>query len=103
MLDLVKIGRLDFQAMDTARFPCVRLAYEASARGGTAPAILNALNEVAVERFLAQKLAFTQIPIMIENLLSKSTITDANSISAILAADAKARADAGAYLAGEPL
>ena len=99
MLDLVKIGRLDFQPMDTARFPCVRLAYEASARGGTAPTILNALNEVAVERFLAGKLAFTEIPNMIETILSQSHITDANSIDAILAADAQARQNANAYMA----
>jgi 1-deoxy-D-xylulose-5-phosphate reductoisomerase len=99
MLDLVKIGRLDFQPMDTVRFPCVRLAYEASARGGTAPTILNALNEVAVERFLAGKLAFTEIPNMIETILSQSAITDASSIDAILAADAQARADSNAYLA----
>ncbi len=98
MLDLVKIGRLDFQPMDTARFPCVRLAYEASARGGTAPTILNALNEVAVERFLAGKLAFTKIPNMIETILSHSNITAADSIDAILAADAQARQNANAYM-----
>jgi 1-deoxy-D-xylulose-5-phosphate reductoisomerase len=99
LLDLVKIGRLDFQPMDATRFPCVRLAYEASARGGTAPTILNALNEVAVERFLAGKLAFTQIPLMIESILSTSTISDADTIDTILAADAMARHDAGRYLA----
>lgn len=98
MLDLVKIGRLDFQPMDTARFPCVRLAYEASARGGTAPTILNALNEVAVECFLAGKLAFTKIPNMIETILSQSYITAADSIDAILVADVQARQNANTYM-----
>ncbi len=98
MLDLIKIGRLDFQEMDVTRFPCLRLAYEASARGGTAPAILNALNEVAVECFLAGKLAFTEIPNMIETILSRSTITTADSIDAILAADAQARQNARACM-----
>ncbi len=52
-LDLCAIGRLDFEPPDPGRFPCLGLAYQAVAAGGTAPAILNAANEVAVQRFLA--------------------------------------------------
>src|SRR5207344_2598755 len=52
-LDLTRAGNLQFAALDTVRFPCVRLAYEAMCRGGTAPAVLNAANEKAVEAFLA--------------------------------------------------
>jgi 1-deoxy-D-xylulose-5-phosphate reductoisomerase len=61
-LDLYAVGRLDFEPPDTARFPCLRLAYEAAARGGTAPAVLNAANEVAVQSFLDRRIGFLDIP-----------------------------------------
>ena len=61
-LDLVATARLDFEAPDEARFPCLRLAREAVAAGGTAMAICNAANEVAVAAFLDEKIRFTDIP-----------------------------------------
>lgn len=57
-LDLLTQGRLDFEAPDTAAFPCLRLAWEALEAGGTAPAILNAANEVAVSAFLQGQVGF---------------------------------------------
>ncbi|MCA2997158.1 MAG: 1-deoxy-D-xylulose-5-phosphate reductoisomerase [Rhodocyclaceae bacterium] len=90
-LDLAKVGRLDFETLDLARFPCVGLAYEAMRRGGTAPAVLNAANEVAVEAFLANRLRFIDIPQLIEDVLSKISADDATSLEGILAADQLAR------------
>src|SRR5690606_33559925 len=60
-LDLVSIGRLDFEAPDEERFPAIRIAREAIIEGGTCPAILNAANEVAVEAFLKEKISFLEI------------------------------------------
>ena len=93
-LDLAKIGKLEFEPLDLQRFPCVRLAYEAMRRGGTAPAILNAANEVAVEAFLANRLRFIDIPQLIEDVLSKISADDATTLEGILAADQLARAAA---------
>ena len=69
-LDLTDIARLDFQTPDQQRFPCLGLAYTAIAAGGTAPAILNAANEVAVAHFLQGRLPFTAIPQVIEASLT---------------------------------
>jgi len=91
-LDLAAIGKLEFESIDLARFPCVRLAYEAMRRGGTAPAILNAANEVAVEAFLDQRLRFVDIPNVIEDVLSRASIGPAETLAEILAADQAARA-----------
>jgi len=90
-LDLFEIARLDFQQADFVRFPCLRLAYQAMEQGGTAPAILNAANEIAVESFLNNELAFTEIAQVIEATLDVSDITSANSLDDILAADNLAR------------
>ncbi len=90
-LDLARAGKLEFEALDDARFPCVRLAYEAMQRGGTAAAHLNAANEIAVEAFLSHQLAFVEIPAVIESVLSKVSFTNANSLDEIIAADADAR------------
>ncbi|HEY0841975.1 1-deoxy-D-xylulose-5-phosphate reductoisomerase [Methylotenera sp.] len=90
-LDLLKIGRLDFCAPDQNMFPCLRLAYEALDAGGTAPAILNAANEVAVEAFLADQIKFMQIPALIESVLSTSDIEAVTSIPQLVDVDAVAR------------
>ncbi|HYQ90509.1 MAG TPA: 1-deoxy-D-xylulose-5-phosphate reductoisomerase [Candidatus Competibacteraceae bacterium] len=90
-LDLVKVGRLDFQAPDYTRFPCLRLALAAMATGGTAPAVLNAANEVAVQAFLERRLRFTDIARVIESTLEKVTPSEPESLSAILASDTQAR------------
>lgn len=90
-LDLMKIGRLDFEAPDTEKFPCLRLAYEALQRGDTAPAILNAANEVAVSAFLKQKIGFMDIPRMIETVLETVSIEPADTLDNVIAADQAAR------------
>ncbi len=64
--------RYDFEAADPVRFPCVRLAYEALAAGGTAPATLSAANEVAVAAFVERKIAFGEIPTVIETAMSET-------------------------------
>jgi 1-deoxy-D-xylulose-5-phosphate reductoisomerase len=97
-LDLLKIARLDFAAPDMQRFPCLRLAYDALSSGGTAPAILNAANEIAVEAFLAQRIGFMEIPHMIESLMLPAKIEAVESIEQLVAADAEARANARQYL-----
>jgi 1-deoxy-D-xylulose-5-phosphate reductoisomerase len=70
-LNLADLGQLSFEAPDTVRFPCLALAQEALRQGGSAPTILNAANEVAVEAFLARKLGFCDIPRIVESALSR--------------------------------
>jgi len=91
-LDIIATARLDFSAPDYQRFPCLRLAELAAQASGTAPAILNAANEVAVAAFLAQQLRFDQIPSVIEQVLQQLPVTQAISLDSILAVDAEARA-----------
>ena len=90
-LDFTTLSRLEFGTLDGARFPCVRLAYEALRAGGTAPATLNAANEVAVENFLAGRIAFTEIAAIVENVLGRARIQPLDSLDQALAADASAR------------
>ncbi len=90
-LDLIATARLDFEAPDEGRFPCLRLAREAVAAGGTAMAICNAANEVAVAAFLAEQIRFTSIPWVIEQSLSRVTVQEPTSLSVVEAADAEAR------------
>ena len=68
-LDMFKVARLDFEEPDFKRFPCLKLGYQALSMGGSAPAILNAANEVAVESFLKSRMSFTAIPAMIEEVM----------------------------------
>jgi 1-deoxy-D-xylulose-5-phosphate reductoisomerase len=93
-LDLFKIARLDFEAPDVKRFPCLRLAFEALKRGGTAPAVLNAANEIAVDAFLKQKIGFMDIPRMIESVLTTADIEPIDALEQVVAADVAARAAA---------
>ncbi len=90
-LDLFEVARLDFEPPDTERFPCLALAYRAIEAGGTAPALLNAANEVAVEAFLAGELRFTAIPRVIEAVLDRLPATPAADLDALLEVDARAR------------
>lgn len=94
MLDLAKSGKLEFETMDAGRFPCVRLAYDVLRRGGTAPAILNAANEIAVEAFLGGELAFLDIPRVIEGVLAVVPVVEARELADVLRADAEARISA---------
>jgi 1-deoxy-D-xylulose-5-phosphate reductoisomerase len=93
-LDLLTTARLDFCAPDLIRFPCLRIAYEALNMGGTAPAILNAANEIAVEAFLAEQIGFMDIPNTIENILNAANIEQVESIEQLVAVDLLARTDA---------
>ena len=97
-LDLFRIARLDFQAPDEQRFPCLRLARQAAEQGGTAPALLNAANEVAVAAFLAGRIGFTAIAALIEEVLQREPVAAANDLQQVFAADARARELAGAWL-----
>ncbi|MEX2481177.1 MAG: 1-deoxy-D-xylulose-5-phosphate reductoisomerase [Gammaproteobacteria bacterium] len=90
-LDLFAVRKLDFEQPDYDRFPCLRLAKDAMARGGTAPAILNAANEVAVAAFLERKIGFTTIPKLVEHALATVPVAAADALDTILAADEQAR------------
>ena len=99
-LDLVEVARLDFERPDPKRFPCLRLAAEAARAGGTAPAILNAANEVAVAAFLGGAVGFTDIPRIIEHVLSRVSMNEEAELAVILADDARAREAAEQFIAG---
>lgn len=90
-LDLLLQNRLDFAPLDEERFPCLRLAYQTLARGGTATTILNAANEVAVAAFLSGGLAFTQIFTTIAEVLERLPTRPADSLEIILEDDSLAR------------
>ena len=97
-LDLLTAGNLSFFKPDTERFPCLQLAYDAMKTGGTAPAILNAANEIAVQYFLENKARFLQIPQIIEKVLGQMPIIDNPDIHQIDEADHEARNLAKAFL-----
>jgi 1-deoxy-D-xylulose-5-phosphate reductoisomerase len=97
-LDLARIGALHFERPDLHRFPCLRLAYEALAAGGTAPTVLNAANEIAVASFLSRTLGFRQIPTLIESVLSDSTPHPVAGIEDVLVADRAARERAEGWM-----
>ena len=97
-LNLFDVARLDFERPDMDRFVCLRLAYAAARRGGTAPAILNAANEVAVTAFLEHRLRFTDIPAVIETVLERSRVDSAHNLAIIHAADRAARETAQACI-----
>ncbi|HSC96403.1 MAG TPA: 1-deoxy-D-xylulose-5-phosphate reductoisomerase [Burkholderiales bacterium] len=97
-LDLPRIGALHFERPDRERFPCLRLAYEALAAGGIAPAVLNAANEVAVASFLSGAAGFRQIPAMIEAVLSDVPWRPVAGLEDILSADRAAREQATGWL-----
>jgi len=90
-LDLTAIGRLSFERPDAARFPCLALAYAALRAGGTAPAVLNAANEIAVNAFLEGRLRYTAIPRVIERVLEVESARAAESLDGVLEADRRAR------------
>lgn len=92
MLDLVACGRFDFMAPDLESFPCLKLAFEALARGGRAPAVLNAANEIAVAAFLDGRIGFLQIPEIIEATLNAIDNAPVHALGDVLEADALARA-----------
>ena len=98
-LDLFKVGRLDFFAPDFERFRCLQLAYDVLREGGTAPAILNAANEVAVAAFLDRRLSFLGIARLNEAVLAALPAGPEGSLDDVIAADARARQLAGVMVA----
>jgi len=90
-LDIFKVAQLNFQTPDYERFVCLKLAYDALRTGGTAPAILNAANEIAVEAFLQEQISFTQIAKVVQQTMTQLDAQPADSMDVILAADAHAR------------
>jgi 1-deoxy-D-xylulose-5-phosphate reductoisomerase len=90
-LNLLEIAKLTFEAPDTKRFPCLQLAYEALALEGTAPAILNAVNEVAVAAFLNHQIHFLDISKLIEKALNAIQIAPVSSLEQLIAVDSEAR------------
>jgi 1-deoxy-D-xylulose-5-phosphate reductoisomerase len=90
-LDLFDIARLNFEKPDEETFPCLRLARDAFAVGGSMPAVLNAANEVAVAAFLGEQIGFTAIPSLIKQVMDQHTVVQADSLESILSADAWAR------------
>lgn len=97
-LDLFAVARLDFQAPDESRFPCLRLARAAAEAGGSAPALLNAANEVAVQAFLQRQIRFPQIAEIIDEVLNLAPVIAVESLEAVFAADTEARQLAGQWL-----
>ena len=98
-LDLFKIQRLDFEAPDFERFPCLQRAYDAVTVGETMPAILNAANEVAVGSFLEGGIRFTAIPDVIKHCMESVAVMRAHDIPEVLEADRQSREAAAAYIA----
>jgi len=97
-LDFYALKRFDFAEPDFNKFPCLRLAYEAAKQGGTAPAVLNAADEVAVEAFLNKRIKFLDIPLTIEKALSRHKNKNNPSLNDILAADIWGRLEAAGII-----
>lgn len=90
-LDLVKSGHLEFYKPDIKKFPCLRIARDAGIAGGTAPAVMNAADEIAVHAFLQGKIRFIDLPVVIEKVLNIHQIIGNPSLEDILQADIWAR------------
>ncbi len=98
-LNLLEIAKLEFEAPDVKRFPCLQLAYDALNIGGTAPAILNAVNELAVAAFLNKQIRFLDISILIAKALNSIKVAPVTSLEQLIAADTEARGFAQSCLA----
>jgi 1-deoxy-D-xylulose-5-phosphate reductoisomerase len=100
-LDLAAVGALHFEQPDEQRFPCLKLAYAALRAGGSAPTVLNAANEVAVENFLGGALGFSRIPELIESVLATVRHSPVDKLQDVLSADEEARACAVLWMQKE--
>jgi 1-deoxy-D-xylulose-5-phosphate reductoisomerase len=98
-LDLTQMASLQFHRPDFARFPCLALAFEALGAGGTAPALLNAANEVAVQAFLERRIGFRDIDRVIARVMHENPHGAASSIDAVIEQDARARSAAAQVVA----
>jgi len=99
-LDLAKVGRLDFEAPDFGRFPALGLALAALREGGATPAVLNAANEIAVAAFLAERIGFLDIPLIVGKVVERYRPPAPASIDDVLAVDGEARAYAREAVGG---
>ena len=90
-LDLTQVSQLDFEPLDNNKFPCLTLAANAMAAGGTMPVALNAANEVAVAAFLQRRLSFTGIYHLVDTVLQQYQAQTANSVELVMAEDQRAR------------
>jgi 1-deoxy-D-xylulose-5-phosphate reductoisomerase len=97
-IDLARIGQLEFRQPDRVRFPCLQLAFDALQAGGSAPAVLNAANEVAVQAFLDKQISFSRISTLIAETLSRVPAASVDTLESLLAQDSKARDQARALL-----
>ena len=97
-LDLAKLTSLHFEEPDLDRFPCISLAYRALKAGGTLPTAMNAANEEAVEAFIEERIALTDIPRVIENVMSQHQTRSATDLAAVLDADRTSRAAAASII-----
>ena len=97
-MDLCALARMDFIAPDLQRFACLRLAIEAARVGAAAPIVLNAANEIAVAAFLQERIRFTQIPQLIEDVLSLDMTRHVDTLESVFAIDQQARQYATAWL-----
>ncbi len=97
-LDFAKIAALSFEKPDTETFRGLALAYEAGRAGGTLPCVMNAANEVAVAAFLAERIRFLDIYVIIEHTMEKCSVQKAPSLDDLFAADAEARRVAQGFL-----
>jgi 1-deoxy-D-xylulose-5-phosphate reductoisomerase len=98
-LDLFKVAQMNFVAPDFVRFPCLALAYQALRAAGTAPAVLNAANEIAVAAFLDKRIAFLDIATIIDAVLNQLAVLPVTCLNDVLHADAEARRAATAQIA----
>lgn len=98
-LNFTQLAKLEFQTPDFGRFPSLQLAFAALETGGTAPAILNAANEVAVQAFLERRIRFTAIAAVVEWALERVAVSAVETLTTILAADAAARMVANEWIA----
>lgn len=93
-VDFAKLGAFHFEAPDIRAFPCLGLAYQAARKGGTAPCVLNASNEVAVQAFMNETISFMKIADVVERVLAKHRVIGAPSLDQVFAADSWARQEA---------
>ncbi|MCB1776300.1 MAG: 1-deoxy-D-xylulose-5-phosphate reductoisomerase, partial [Candidatus Competibacteraceae bacterium] len=98
-LDFAQVARLEFASPDFSRFPCLKLAFVALEAGGTAPVILNAANEIAVQAFLERQIRYTDIHTVVQYTLERVNRRVIASLAVILDDDAQARIVAGEWVA----
>lgn len=97
-LDFLSVGALTFEEADLRRFPCLRLAIESASEGGTASAVCNAANEIAVQAFLDHEIQFGDIPRVVDSTLSDVTSAEPTSLDVVLLQDERARVVAREYV-----